>query len=147
MANPCPRWSLLLRKFALGKMSAIEVQEVASAAVKSGAATPEMIELQKLGTFGLTKGNCNRDLMRKYFGKMAAPDPWKQACLLQVKEQGRFHGLDSPQFSWAGQHPFHWLMGWIATIFHGLDSPSWIATIFHGLDSPQLDSHHFSWAG
>ena len=89
MANPCPLWSLLLRKFALGKMSAIEVQEVASAAVKSGAATPEMIELQKLGTFGLTKGNCNRDLMRKYFGKMAAPDPWKQACLLQVKEQGQ----------------------------------------------------------
>ena len=38
-----------------------------------------------------------------------------------------FHGLDSPQFSWAGQHPFHWLMGWIAPICHGLDSPqfSW----------------------
>ena len=76
-------------KFALGKISAIEVQEVASAAVKSGAATAEMVELQKLGAFGQTKGNCHRDLMRKYFGKLEAPDPWKQACLLQVKLQGQ----------------------------------------------------------
>ena len=89
MADPCPLWSLLLRKFALGKMSAIEVQEVASAAVKSGAATPEMVELQKLGTFGLTKGNCHRNLMRKYFGAMSAPDPYKQPCKLQVKLQGQ----------------------------------------------------------
>ena len=74
----------------MGKMSAIEVQEVASAAVKSGAATAEMVELQKLGAFGQTKGNCHRDLMRKYFGKLEAPDPWKQACcLLQVKVEGQ----------------------------------------------------------
>ena len=73
----------------MGKMSAIEVQEVASAAVKSGAATAGMVELQKLGAFGQTKGNCHRDLMRKYFGKLEAPDPWKQACLLQVKVEGQ----------------------------------------------------------
>ena len=27
--------------------------------------------------------------MRKYFGKLEAPDPWKQACLLQVKVEGQ----------------------------------------------------------
>lgn len=57
---------LLMRKFALGKLSAIEVQEVAMAAVKSGLESPEMKELQALGALGHQPGNAHRDLMRKY---------------------------------------------------------------------------------
>ena len=56
-----------MRKFALGKMSAAEVQQMAAAAVKSGANSPDMIGLQSLGGMGQVKGNIHRDLVRKHF--------------------------------------------------------------------------------
>ena len=78
-----------MRKFAIGKMSAVEIQQMASAAVKSGANTEEMVQLQKLGGFGQVPGNCHRDLQRKYFKSMDAPEPWKFSCLQQMKEEGQ----------------------------------------------------------
>ena len=48
MASPCPLWGVLLRRFAIGKISASELQEIASAAVKSGANSEEMLGLQSL---------------------------------------------------------------------------------------------------
>ena len=62
-----------------------------------------------------------------------------------------FHGLDSLQFSWTGKisgfyhglespdglDSTHWLMGFIVSIFHRVDSPQ-----FHGLDSLPIP-----WAG
>ena len=52
MSEPCPLWVLLVQKFALGTTSAIELQHLADAAVKSGASTPEMLQLQGLGAMG-----------------------------------------------------------------------------------------------
>ena len=89
MANPCPLWGVLLRKFAIGKISAAELQEISSAAVKSGANSQEMLGLQSLGTMGQVKGNCHRDLCRKHFGALLSPQPWKIPCLLQQKEEGQ----------------------------------------------------------
>ena len=54
-------WCLLMRKFALGKMSAAEVQQMAAAAVKSGANSPDMIGLQSLGGMGQVKGHFSTD--------------------------------------------------------------------------------------
>lgn len=88
MTEPCALWVLLMRKFALGKLSAIEVQEVAMAAVKSGLESPEMKELQALGALGHQPGNAHRDLMRKYFSNLASPQPWNVRCSMMVKEEG-----------------------------------------------------------
>ena len=71
MAGPCALWVLLLRKFALGKLSAIEVQELAAAAVKSGLDRTEIRELQSLGAMGP---------LRKHFAVLASPEPWKVKC-------------------------------------------------------------------
>ena len=71
-------------------MSAAEVQEFASSAVKSGADSPEMIGLQTLGSMGHMKGNTHRDLMRKHFGSLQAPQPWKVRVPLQQREDGQY---------------------------------------------------------
>ena len=78
-----------MRKFALGKMSAAEVQQMAAAAVKSGANSPDMIGLQSLGGMGQVKGNIHRDLVRKHFASLLAPHPWKVRCPLQHREEGQ----------------------------------------------------------
>ena len=88
MAEPCALWVLLLRKFALGRLSAAEVQSIASAAVKSGAASTEMRELQSLGAMGNQPGNAHRDMIRKYFAALASPEPWQMRCEMMVKEDG-----------------------------------------------------------
>ena len=87
--EPCPLWTLLLRKYALGKLSAVEVQEFASAACKSGADAPEMQALQRLGSMGAIPGNIHRDLQRKYFHKLVAPAPWKITTNMLMKEDGQ----------------------------------------------------------
>ena len=79
MADPCPLWCVLLKKFAMGKMSAVEVQEMAAAAVKSGANSAEMLELEALGSYGSKPGNCNRDMLRKCSSKPC------RACALESK--------------------------------------------------------------
>ena len=89
MAEPCALWVLLLRKFALGKLSAIEVQELAAAAVKSGLDRTEIRELQSLGAMGHQPGNAHRDMLRKHFAVLASPEPWKVKCDLVLKEDGK----------------------------------------------------------
>ena len=88
MEEPCALWVLLLRKFSIGKLSALEVQEVASAAVKSGADNAEMRALQGLGGMGHARGNVHRDLVRKYFSLLLSPEPWEIQCPLAVKQGG-----------------------------------------------------------
>ena len=89
MAEPCALWVLLLRKFALGKLSAIEVQELAATAVKSGLDGKEIRELQSLGAMGHQPGNAHRDMLRKHFSMLASPEPWQVKCDLVLKEDGK----------------------------------------------------------
>ena len=77
-----------MQKFALGVLSAREVQQFADAAVKSGASRPELVALQGLGSMGQRPGNVHRDLMRKCFAQLAAPTPYKLACKMQRKVAG-----------------------------------------------------------
>ena len=86
---PIVVFAVLMRKFALGKMSAAEVQQMAAAAVKSGANSPDMVGLQSLGGMGQVKGNIHRDLVRKHFASLLAPYPWKVRCPLQHREEGQ----------------------------------------------------------
>jgi hypothetical protein len=88
MEEPCALWVLLLRKFSIGKLPALEVQEVASAAVKSGADNAEMRALQGLGGMGHARGNVHRDLVRKYFSLLLSQEPWEIQCPLAVKQGG-----------------------------------------------------------
>ena len=88
MSEPCALWCLLMKKFAIGKLSAVEVQQLAAAAVKSGATSAEMRELQSLGSMGTCPGNCFRDMQRKYFRGLAAPEPWKITCSMMLKQDG-----------------------------------------------------------
>jgi hypothetical protein len=88
MEEPCALWVLLLRTFGLGKLSAVEVQDMASAAVKSGLDRPEIKELQGLGAMGHQPGNAHRDMMRKYFSTLASPQPWQVKCHMMVKKDG-----------------------------------------------------------
>ena len=86
--DPCPLWVLLLKKFSIGKLSAIEVQELASAAVKSGLESQCVGKLAELGACGHSPGNCHRGLVRKYFRFLEAPDPWEVYGPLAVKKGG-----------------------------------------------------------
>lgn len=88
MSEPCPLWVLLVQKFALGTISAIELQHLADAAVKSGASTPEMLQLQGLGAMGQQSGNVHRDLLRKCFTHLQAPAPYKLTCQMAMKVAG-----------------------------------------------------------
>ena len=64
MEEPCALWLLLLKKFAIGKLSATEVQEIALAATKSGAKCGFLVQLQAIGSMGQAPGNCHRGLIR-----------------------------------------------------------------------------------
>ena len=88
MSEPCALWCLLMKKFAIGELSAVEVQQLAAAAVKSGATSAEMRELQSLGSMGTCPGNCFRDMQRTYFRDLAAPAPWKITCSMVLKQDG-----------------------------------------------------------
>ncbi|CAE7266703.1 unnamed protein product [Symbiodinium sp. CCMP2592] len=59
-----PLFLTLVKKFALGKISAPEVQEIADAAVKSGSDAPDLTKLQVLGAHGNWNNSIHRDLMR-----------------------------------------------------------------------------------
>ena len=75
--EPCALGLLLLRKFAVGKLSAIEVQEIAQAAWQSGLESPDIQELRGLGAMGHQAGNCHRDLLRKFFRGLTSPSGFK----------------------------------------------------------------------
>ena len=59
-----PLFLTLVKKFAVGKISAPEVQEIADAAVKSGSTSADLTKLQLLGSHGSSNKNIHRDLMR-----------------------------------------------------------------------------------
>ena len=71
------------------RLSAIEVQEMAAAAVKSGLDKKEIRELQSLGAMGHQPGNAHRDMVRRYFSVLASPEPTRVKCDLVVKENGK----------------------------------------------------------
>ena len=79
MSEPCALWCLLMKKFAIGKLSAVEVQQLAAAAVKSGATSAEMRELQSLGSMGTcpASGICSENIFGTWqllrHGRLPAP--------------------------------------------------------------------------
>jgi hypothetical protein len=54
----------LIRKWAWGGLSAADVQEFSLAAKQSGADSAEIRKLASIGSFGVNKQNCHRDLIR-----------------------------------------------------------------------------------
>ena len=80
-----PLWLLLLQKFALGKLSATEVQALASAACLSGCTARDLHGLAALGGHGNSPQNCHRDLTRLHFGALASPEPSKVTTLLSCR--------------------------------------------------------------
>ena len=70
-------WVLLMKKFADGLMSATEVQQIAMAAVQSGANTSDLQQLASLAASGNSQGNSQRDLMRMLFHNVMAPEPYE----------------------------------------------------------------------
>ncbi|CAE7206774.1 unnamed protein product [Symbiodinium sp. CCMP2592] len=62
---PSPLRLLLLEEFAFGRLSAAQVQKMASAAVRScKEPSPDLASLQMLGGQGTSAQNCHRDLMK-----------------------------------------------------------------------------------
>ena len=54
----------LLELWAMGSLSAVQLQQLAHGAVLDGSNHPELICLAGIGAFGSAPGNCNRDLKR-----------------------------------------------------------------------------------
>ena len=72
--EPSPLYLLLLQDFALGKVSATQVQRIADAAVRSGANSEDLLLLQGLGSNGFAAQNSHRDMMKlPVFRQMRAP--------------------------------------------------------------------------
>lgn len=70
-----PLWQLLMKKYAWGNMSASDVQQLAQAAVESGAARHDLQQLASIGSHGNVPGNAQRDLSRLLGSEVAAPLP------------------------------------------------------------------------
>ena len=70
----------LLQRWAWGKLSAIDVQSLASAAVSSGCGEAGVASLAGLGSHGSIPGNINRDLLRNLGPCNMVPE----ACKCQV---------------------------------------------------------------
>ena len=66
---------LLLKRWSVGDIPAVLIQEIADAAVKSGCKEPYVLVLQSLGSNGQQPGNIHRDLKIKFFKNMVAPEP------------------------------------------------------------------------
>ena len=80
-----PLCTLLLHKFALGKVSAVEVQQYADAAVKSGASHSDLISLQRLGGRGRSPQNTRRDLCRLHFKSLLTPVPHTVTTSVRIR--------------------------------------------------------------
>lgn len=87
--DPSPLWLSLMKKFAVGKLSACDVQEVAECALNSGCDAPDIHTLAGLGASGNTAGNIHRDLMRKFFKNLQSPQPFTVTAPVQLKEEGQ----------------------------------------------------------
>ena len=68
---------LLQQQFAWGTMSATSLQAIALAAVEDGLDHPDVVELSRIGSSGMHKGNCRRDLLRSISsaGTVKVPEP------------------------------------------------------------------------
>ena len=71
-----PLGLLLLRRWADGSLSATDVQEIALAAMKTPRDARDLSALANLGAMGHQKGNCERDLKRKFFKDVSMPEPY-----------------------------------------------------------------------
>ena len=80
-----PLCTLLLHKFALEKVSAVEVQQYADAAVKSGASHSDLISLQRLGGHGRSPQNTHRDLCRLHFKSLRTPVPHMVTTSVRIR--------------------------------------------------------------
>jgi len=78
---------VLLRKFAVGKLSATEVQEIAQAACQSGLKSPDIQVMRGLGSMERQAGNCHRDLMRKFFRELKSPSGCSTKIEMMKKEE------------------------------------------------------------
>ena len=76
-----PFWLLLIQKFAIGRLTAVEVQELADCAIKSQNA------LGLLALHGSGPQNTHRDVMKKYFSQVKAPSQ----RLVPTEMKGRNH--------------------------------------------------------
>lgn len=83
-----PLGLLLLQKFALGGLSAIEVQKLAEAATASGAKAWDLGKLSQLGGCGSSPQNCYRDLCRTFFKGLVSPEAVDVSTLV-LKMLGR----------------------------------------------------------
>jgi hypothetical protein len=75
LSDKSPLWKLLMRKYAWGSMSASDVQQLAQAAVQSGASKHDLQELASIGAHGNAAGNAQRDLNRLLTSEVAVPSP------------------------------------------------------------------------
>ena len=57
--------------------------------MKSGCDTKDIHSLAQLGSYWLTPGNVHRDLVRKFFGKLQSPAPFKIRAPIALKEDGQ----------------------------------------------------------
>ena len=82
---------LLLKRWSVGDIPAVLIQEIADAAVKSGCKEPDVLVLQSLGSNGQQPGNIHRDLKIKFFKNMVAPEPHFVQTTIKQKTS---HGAD-----------------------------------------------------
>ena len=75
-----PLCLLLLKKWSLGSLSAVEVQEIAHASRLTGCHSADVTALAQLGASGEqpdnAHGNAHRDLVRKFFKNLTMPEPF-----------------------------------------------------------------------
>ncbi|CAE7809027.1 unnamed protein product [Symbiodinium sp. CCMP2592] len=81
-----PLFLMLVRHFALGKLSASEIQEFADCAVKSGSSAADLLKLQALGAHGESPQNCHRDISRWIFKNMCSPESTSIRTPVLVRE-------------------------------------------------------------
>ena len=81
-ADHSPLWELLMTRHAWGSLAATDLQEIAQAAVASGACHADIFALASLGAHGEQPGNCHRDLVRLYFSSLTTPELFSLAIPL-----------------------------------------------------------------
>lgn len=77
--DPSPLCSRLLELWALGKLSAVQITEIAHLAMLEGCKHGEILALAKAGSFGGYKGNAHRDLITTFCKGIHICDPFPVA--------------------------------------------------------------------
>lgn len=97
-----PLWLLLLQKFALGNLSAAEVETLANAACLSGCSASDLQGLAGLGGHGNSLQN--RDFAKLLFANLASPQPSKVTTQLSCRNADGLLGQEVPLLL-----PRHWV--------------------------------------